>query len=144
MSGIDLSVGGWDGWYFGSYGRAKVWRLISPDGQTFIPAEILSVRGLVLDNDYLSLRVKQLQAIARPALSAEDFRSISCAISALQDFLGLFASLGGYKVHTGRGAHTPLNTVQCNQALGDQGRHNAVAIPCAGMDQRPHSELGAR
>lgn len=119
MPGIDLSVGGWDGWYFGSYGRARAWRLLAPDGQHFQPAEVLSVRELMLDKDYLSMRVNQLKAIARPALSADDFRSLSCAVATLQDFLGVFASLGGYPVDNSRRSHRSLDFGVFNQAVGD-------------------------
>lgn len=142
MPGIDLSVGGWNGWYFGSYGRAKVWRLMAPDGQIFIPSEVLSLRTLTLDNDFLATRVRQLQAIARPAISADDFRAISCAVSTLQEFLSLFSALGGNKMHTGRGAHASLYAVQGNQAIGYQGRNHAVTVPSAGVYQGSHAELG--
>lgn len=121
MSRLDLSVGGWDGWYFGRYGRAKIWRLQAPDGQHFQPAEVLALRELILDKDYLSLRVNQLKAIARPALSRDDFHSLSCAVATLQDFLSVFASLGGYPIDNGRRPHRALDLCGVDQAIGDEG-----------------------
>lgn len=134
MPGIDLSVGRWDGWYFGSYGRAKVWRLISPNGENFSPGEILELRPLQLDVNYLTMRVNQLKTIARPALSPDDFHSLSCAVATLQDFLSVFASLGGYPVNVGRRAHVPLYAVETNQSVSNEGGSHPVTIPSAGVD----------
>lgn len=143
MPGIDLSVGGWDGWYFGSYGRAKAWRLLAPDGQHFQPGEVLSIRELILDKDYLSMRVNQLKAIARPALSADDYRSLSCAVATLQDFLSVFASLGGYPVNVNRRTRPTVNPVENEHSIGHEGRYHTVAVPSARMNEWPDAQLGA-
>lgn len=142
MPGVDLSVGGWYGWYFRPYGRAKMWRLIAPNGETFSPGEILEIRPLQLDVSYLKMRVNQLKAIARPSISPGDFQSLTHAVNVLQEFLGVFSSLGGYPVNVGRGSHTPLYAVETNQAVSNKGGSHAVTIPSAGVDQRPHTQLG--
>ena len=117
--GIDLSVGGWDGWYFSQYGRAKQWRLIAPGGENYLPGEIMELRALQLNVDYLSLRVKQLKAIARPALSPDDFRSLSLAVATLEDFLGVFASLGGYPMNNGRRTPITLDSLANSVVITD-------------------------
>lgn len=143
MSGIDLSVGGWEGWYFGNYGRAKMWRLLAPDGQHFQPGEVLSIRELMLDKDYLSMRVNQLKNIARPALSPDDYRSLSCAVATLQDFLSVFASLGGYPVNVNRRARSAVNPVENDHSIDHEGRHHSVTVPSARVNERPNAQLGA-
>lgn len=142
MPGIDLSVGGWDGWYFGSYGRAKMWRLIAPNEETYVPAEIMELRPLQLDVNYLNLRIKQLKAIARPALSPDDFHSLTCAVATLQDFLSLFASIGSYTVNHSRRAHVPLYAVETDRPVGDEGRRHPVTVPGTSVDQGSHAQLG--
>ena len=51
----------WNGWRFGPYGRAREWRLIAPDGETFTAGDIQSLRGFMLDVDFLRGRVQALQ-----------------------------------------------------------------------------------
>ena len=69
---LDLSCGGWDGWHFGPYGKARKWRLFAPTSEFFIPAEILAIRESQLELDYLRLRIKTLEATKSLTLTAED------------------------------------------------------------------------
>ena len=51
----------WKGWRLGPYGRAREWRLVSPAGETFTAGDLLQLRGLIVDVDYLRGRVHELQ-----------------------------------------------------------------------------------
>lgn len=86
---IDLSIGGWDGWRFGRYGKAKQWRIHAPTGECFIPTEILNIRASQLDLDYLRLRIKRLEATKGLTLSPDDITVIH-ALQRLVERLSVF------------------------------------------------------
>lgn len=88
-SRIDMSIGGWDGWYFGRYGRAKQWRIHAPTGECFIPTEILNIRATLLDLDYLRLRIRRLEAQKGLTLSPDDV-SVIHALQRLVERLSVF------------------------------------------------------
>lgn len=93
MAGIDLERGGqtWAGWYLAPFGRAKEWRLHSPDGANFTAAEIQQLRALALDVDYLQLRVRQLEAeLGGQALrvTAAQAATLAAAAEILAQLLG--------------------------------------------------------
>lgn len=134
MSRIDLSIGGWDGWCFSSYGRAKTWRLISPSKETYSPSEILELRNLHVDLNYLGIRVKQLQAISRPALSTDDIGALEAAVAVLQGFIAMFTSAGGYTVNSGRWPHRAFNLSNLNQTVFGERLHNKVANGVGDVD----------
>jgi hypothetical protein len=92
MHPIHLDTGGpaWAGWTFGRYGRARDWRLFAPDGTHYQAAELAELRALVLDVDYLRMRVRELEARLDPGacvFSAEELRAVRQAVAALQRVL---------------------------------------------------------
>ena len=89
MPFVDMSIGGWDGWRFGGYGKAKQWRIHAPTGECFIPTEILNIRANQLDLDYLRLRIKRLEATKGLTLSPDDV-SVIHALQRLVERLSVF------------------------------------------------------
>lgn len=61
---IDLSIGGesWAGFTFGSWGKAKEWRICTPNGLHLVPCDLLQVQANALDLDYLRVRNRLLEA----------------------------------------------------------------------------------
>lgn len=88
----------WRGWHFGPYGRAKDWRLLSPDGGNFAPEEILDFRRMLLDLDYYQVRCKHLEQQTPPQILTRHQRAIIMA--ALQILMQL----------DGMGAANPLKS----------------------------------
>lgn len=58
---LDRCGQAWHGWQLARYGNARDWRLIAPSGETFEPGELLRLRPVLLDLDYLQVRVRQLE-----------------------------------------------------------------------------------
>lgn len=134
MSFFDMSQGGWDGWRFGKWGKAKVWRLIAPNEETFQAGDILALRQLVGETDFLRLRVKQLQTISRPALSTDDLAALETAITVLQGFITIFTAAGCYAVNRGRRPHRAFNLAGLDKTVFGEGLHNKVANDVRDMD----------
>lgn len=61
---IDLSMGGpsWAGWRFGSWGKAKEWRILAPDGSTFQASQLAALPGQVADLGYLQTLAREQAA----------------------------------------------------------------------------------
>ncbi len=61
---IDLSIGGdsWAGFTFGSYGKAREWRISTPNGQALTAGDLLHVHANALDLGYLQVRNRELEA----------------------------------------------------------------------------------
>lgn len=77
----------WAGWSFAPWGRAKEWRLHAPDGASYSAEEIAELRRLVLDLDYLQVRCRELEAVARRApcrFSAAELELLASAAAVLQ------------------------------------------------------------
>ena len=57
---LDLSAGGesWAGWHFGSWGNARDWRLLTPNGEALQACEVQELRALQADVGYLKDQVK--------------------------------------------------------------------------------------
>lgn len=92
MRYFDMARGGssWSGWTFGKYGRAKEWRLIAPTGETFSPGEVVELRELRLDVDYLRMRVRELEAqLEQQALyfTREQLEALRSAVAILDERL---------------------------------------------------------
>lgn len=69
---IELSIGGpsWAGWRFGSWGKARDWRILAPDGANFQAAELAALPGLRADVGYLqTLSRHQAAKLAGSALA---------------------------------------------------------------------------
>lgn len=60
---IRLDSGGaaWRGWSLSPFGKAKDFRLITPHGETYTAGDLIQLRGLMLDVDFLRGRVHELQ-----------------------------------------------------------------------------------
>lgn len=60
---IDLSIGGdsWAGFTFGSWGKARDWRLTTPNGQNLTAGELANLHAIALDLGYLQARNKELE-----------------------------------------------------------------------------------
>lgn len=82
--GIDLAIGGWTGWTFGPWGRAREWRLHAPTGESYSAAEVADVRRLQLDIDYLRLRVRELELSQAATFTADDLATLRTAAAILQ------------------------------------------------------------
>lgn len=50
--------------------------LEAPDGQRFSPAEILSLRELMLDVDYLRMRIKEMESMELDDSELDSIRSV--------------------------------------------------------------------
>jgi len=61
---ISLAIGGesWEGFTFGSYGRARDWRITTPNGETIQADELSSLRARDHDLSYLQYRAADLAA----------------------------------------------------------------------------------
>jgi hypothetical protein len=61
---IDLSAGGdsWAGFTFGSYGRAREWRIMTPAGETITAPELSNLRARDHDLTFLQSRSAELAA----------------------------------------------------------------------------------
>lgn len=86
--GLDLSIGGdsWAGWRFGSYGKARDWRILAPDGSTFQASELAALPHQVADLAYLqSLSREQAAKLAGAtlALSQEEAALLRVALRVL-------------------------------------------------------------
>lgn len=86
---IDLTRGGvaWDGWRFGRYGRARDWRLQAPDGAHYTADELLRVRQMYLELDYLQQRVAALEDSVALYLTVREMHLVREAIAALDRVL---------------------------------------------------------
>lgn len=84
---FDLSqFPGWAGWFFGTYGRAREWRLHAPDGSHYVAAEVAELRYLILDVDYLRARVREVEAeieTARRRFTPAELATIRAAAALL-------------------------------------------------------------
>lgn len=90
MKKIDMSVGGWDGWCYASWGRAKKWRIYAPNGESFYPDELLSVRQNERDIGYLQSQIKRLRAMQLP-VTRDDFMTVEAAYFILQGLLTMYS-----------------------------------------------------
>jgi len=59
---LDLSIGGpsWTGWAFCKWGKAREWRLHSPNGANYTAGELAELRPALLDADFLRMRLREL------------------------------------------------------------------------------------
>ena len=75
---IDLTPAGpeWAGWRLRRWGRSRACTLEAPDGQRFSPPEILSLRELMLDVDYLRMRIKDMESIELDDLEVDTIRNV--------------------------------------------------------------------
>ncbi len=85
---VDLSGGGdsWNGWIFGPYGRAREFRLISPDGAAYTPGDLWDMRGHALNVDALRGQVRELEALTDATayhFTAAELRAIEAAAEIL-------------------------------------------------------------
>jgi len=80
---------GWENWTFGPFGKAKSWRLFSPDGQCFIPEEVLSLTPLLLDLDFYQTEVKKLQALLTQAKARPEKQVLTQISLLLVQMMGL-------------------------------------------------------
>ena len=90
MSFLDMSQGGWDGWRFGKWGKAKVWRLHAPGGDTFTPGELLLIRENERNVCALESQVKRLRSMQLP-LTYDNFLTVESAYFILQGLLTVFS-----------------------------------------------------
>lgn len=85
---IDLSIGGpsWAGWRFGSWGKARDWRILGPDGSSFQAPELAALPGRLADLAYLdALAHDQAAKLAGAALalSADEAQLVRVALGVL-------------------------------------------------------------
>lgn len=108
MSRIDMSIGGWVGWYYGPWGKAKVWRIHAPNGEMFIPGELLSIRENQANIGVLSGQVARLRSMQLP-LTRDDFLTVEAAYFILQGLLTMYAPAVTNTVFERRAPHRAFN-----------------------------------
>ena len=87
---VDMSLGGWDGWRFAPYGKAKKWRLMAPGGEFFTPGDLLAIRENARSVDILNGQVARLRSMQLP-LTYDDFLQVESAYFILQGLLTMYA-----------------------------------------------------
>lgn len=85
---IDLAIGGdsWAGWRFGSWGKARDWRILAPDGTTLQAAELAALPQQVADLAYLQALAREQAAKlagATLALSQDEAALLRVALAVL-------------------------------------------------------------
>ena len=119
MSRIDMAVGGWEGWFYGPWGRAKKWRIHSPTGESFHPDELLSVRQNQCEIGVLESQVKRLRAMQLP-LTRDDFLTVEAAYFILQGLLTMYSPVITNTVFERRTAPRAFNLRLKNHAIINQ------------------------
>lgn len=86
---INLALGGqsWGGWHFSPWGRARDWRLIAPDGASYTAEELLRVRSMACEIDYLRQRVALLEDSRAIYIGMDDCTIIRDAVMVLDRVL---------------------------------------------------------
>lgn len=90
MSRVDMAIGGWEGWHYGPWGKAKRWRIHAPTGESFCPDELLLVRQGEREISALQSQVKRLRAMQLP-ITHDDFLTVEAAYFILQGLLTMFS-----------------------------------------------------
>jgi hypothetical protein len=85
---MSLSIGGdsWAGFTFGSFGRARDWRLHTPAGETLTADELVTLRARSIDLAYLQARNLELEsklAGAALALTPDEAQLVRVALQVL-------------------------------------------------------------
>lgn len=119
MARVDMSVGGWDGWYYGPWGKARLWRIHAPTGETFHPDELLLVRQSERDVSSLQSQVKRLRSMQLP-LSHDDFLQVESAYFILQGLLTMYSPAIAHTVFERRTAPRAFHLAGNNQAIFNQ------------------------
>ena len=109
MPPLDLAVYGssWRGWRIAPWGKARTARLTAPDGTNFEPGEILELRALAPNVDFLRLRVRELEALG---LNHRQRVAVLAAIQALEQILRFRnGTLGFLDQHHGTLERVPVS-----------------------------------
>jgi len=117
---ISLTEYGWPGWEIGPYGKARQFRLTSPEGDSFTPEEIQSIRGAILDNDYLRSRISCLtRVLEHPAISGrlDSTRLLAAFLSGFKAILDEPLALLGESVDVRRGSKRGRTTPGLDQPI---------------------------
>lgn len=105
---VDMSLGGWDGWRFGPYGKARTWRLLAPGGEFFTPGDLLAIRTNAANVDVLNAQVAKLRAMQLP-LTHDDFLTVEATYFILQGLLTMYAPAVTNTVFERRAPHRAFN-----------------------------------
>jgi len=119
MSRVDMSIGGWDGWYYGPWGKARLWRIQAPTGDTFLPDEIIGCRGKDREISYLQSQINRLRAMQLP-ITHDDFLQVEAAYLILKGLLTMFSPEITNAVFERRPATRALHFASNYQAILNQ------------------------
>lgn len=84
---LDCGGPSWVDWRFSPFGRAKEWRLHAPDGASYHACEILELRRMALDLDYLQVRCRELGQLIAPgsvSFAASDAATLRAAAAIIE------------------------------------------------------------
>lgn len=134
---IDMACGGesWAGWRFGKYGRAREWRLHAPNGCHYVASEVLALRAMTLDLDYLQQRVNLLETLTRPTLTDAEV-SVIHDLQRLLERLGMLAPGGRQRVANGRFPGATGQLLDFKKPVTGQLVQNSVSLGALYMPQR--------
>lgn len=134
---INLDCGGesWTGWRFGKYGRAREWRLHAPNGCHYVASEVLALRAMAIDLDYLQQRVKLLEALTRPTLTDAEV-SVIHDLQRLLERLGMLSPSGRQRITNGRLSGAPGQLLDFKKPVTSQLVQNSVSLGALYMPQR--------
>ena len=116
---LDMKVGGWDGWLFAPYGKAKVWRLLAPNGDFFTPGDIITIRENAQNINTLSAQVARLRALQLP-LTHDDFLNVERAYFVLKGLLTMFSPAVTHTIFERRPAPRAFHLARNNQVVPSQ------------------------
>lgn len=116
---VDMSLGGWDGWRFAPYGKAKKWRLMAPGGEYFTPGDLLAIRENAANVDILNAQVSRLRAMQLP-LTYDDFLQVESAYFILQRLLTMFAPAVTHTIFERRPAPRAFHLARSHQVFPSQ------------------------